>query len=474
MQIPWIGVMQTGRSKNVTAQQRTNIYLDIQKAADKTQIAAYGTPGLVAFANFGANPCRGLWWMQSRDILFAVNGTTLYSIDRAGAYTALGTLSTTLGRVSMSDNGRQLIIVDGSYGYTYTPSTSTFARITDPGFLGGDTVCFLDSYFIVSVPNSQPGQFQISGQYDGTVWNALDYAYAESSPDNIVAVATDNSNLAVFGDISAELWSNTGANAFPFQRMAGAALEYGLAAKWSLARVAGAPTMLLRNRRGQFTIGQLNGYNYTPLSTPDLDFLINQYPSPEDATAFSYFQNGHEFYQISFQGAQRTWLFDATSGTWSSLRGYGITRHRGHLGVSYGNNILISDFENGKLYKLDSSAYDDDGQPLEREIIVPHGYDNSQLNMILCNRLRLDMEGGVGTLTGQGANPKVMLQISRDGGHTYGGELCREFGKIGQFAWRAEWTKLGAARDWIFKLRMTDPVKFALIGAYVDITVANK
>lgn len=473
--IPFIGRGVSGRSKKVSAQKRTNIYLDVRPEGDKATIVAYGTPGLVAFADLGAWPARGIWRMQSNDMLFVVAYDTLYTINRLGVATALGTLASTTGRVGMADNGFELIIVDGPNGYLYNPGTSAFSTITSPGWPGGETVVFLDSYFIVNKPGT--AQFYISGQYDGSAWNALDFATAEANPDNLVAVSTDNGNIALYGAISSELWANTGANAFPFQRISGAALEYGLAARWSLARVGGAPVMLLRNRRGQFTIGALNGYQYSPLSPTDLDYQINQYQSPEDATAFSYFQSGHEWYQITFNAEGVTWLYDATSATWSKLKGYGLTRHRAQLGAAYDNGVVVSDYENGKIYRLDPTAYTDDGQPIERELITPHGFDGSDLNMVICNRLRVDMEGGVG-LTGtslvQGQNPQIMLQISRDGGNTWGNEQWREIGKIGEYAWRAEWTRLGIARDWVFKLRMSDPVKFALLAGYADFEIANK
>jgi hypothetical protein len=61
-----------------------------------------------------------------------------------------------------------------------------------------------------------------------------------------------------------------------------------------------------------------------------------------------------------------------------------------------------------------------------------------------------------------------MLQISRDGGHTWGKELWTTFGKIGQYLSRAEWRRLGMSRDWLFKLRITDPVKVVMIAAIVE------
>ena len=84
------------------------------------------------------------------------------------------------------------------------------------------------------------------------------------------------------------------------------------------------------------------------------------------------------------------------------------------------------------------------------------------------------MEGGVGDLSVTAGNPTVMLTISRDGGHTFGQELWTTIGAQGEFTMRAEWRRLGCARDWVFKLRMTDPVKFVLIQGVIEATEANK
>jgi hypothetical protein len=78
----------------------------------------------------------------------------------------------------------------------------------------------------------------------------------------------------------------------------------------------------------------------------------------------------------------------------------------------------------------------------------------------------LEMEAGIGLVTGQGSSPTVMLQISRDGGHTYGAEIWRSMGAIGLYKLRAVWNSLGRARDWTMKFRITDPIKVALVAAW--------
>jgi hypothetical protein len=510
MKYPLFGLGVEGRSPNVTAQNRRNLYFDIQKRPDKTAAAAYPTPGLVDFCAPSGDVTRGLWAMESTGQLYAVQGQRLHLVAHDGNSRPIAELSGNdiAGRVSMSDNGTQLIIVSGSHGYVYDTQTGAFSRsdhYTD--FPGGDTVCFLDSYFIVNRPRT--AQFFLSAQYDGTNWSGGDFATAEANPDPLVAVAADRGGLALFGTISTELWYNTGALDFPFSRIQGAPSEAGLAARWSLAKCEGMWTGLFRNRQTGLFIGRLNGYNIETVSVTDLDYLINGYADPGDAVAFSFTSSGHNFYQITFQRQGCTWLYDATSGIWSQADSGDLGRHVADLGVSFGSTVIVSDYRNGRLYRLDPDCYTHAGLSVTREIVGTHVFSPSTLNLSRIRRLRLDMEGGVGLLPGEdlsapgvapavdtgtrsilmlgasmfalgpvvapvyvlptaGVVPQVMLQISRDGGHTWGGEMWRTIGPVGEYASRAEWRRLGRSRDWLFRVRLTDPVKAVFINAFVE------
>jgi hypothetical protein len=105
----------------------------------------------------------------------------------------------------------------------------------------------------------------------------------------------------------------------------------------------------------------------------------------------------------------------------------------------------------------------DDGQTIAREFISRH---QSTGNYSFLSKLWLEMEGGVGTLTGQGENPQLMMQYSKDGGHTWSNEVWVNIGAMGQYRTRALFNRLGRGRDWLFKFRVTDPVKTVFIGAW--------
>ena len=466
---------QQAKSTNLTAAHRLNIYFDTQSGPDKNQVCAYGTPGTVLFTVPTASLTRGMHWMEANNTLYVIQAGNLIAILQDGTYTTVGNLATTptqdnLGPVSMANNGTQICIVTGNYAYIYNISTLAFTNITAslPFPLSTypvDSVTFLTGRFIINRGNT--GQFFLSALYDGLTWNALDYATAETNPDNLVTVIADKQMLVLFGTSSVEIWLPFADVNFPFSRVQSAPADGGLAARYSLSKCGGQLTGLFKNRHGALTVAQLIGYTITSISTPDIDYIFNNYSITSDAVGFGYTQNGKAFYQITFPTIGTSWLYDSASTGWTQLKSWNINRHIAGNGTAYDKKFIVSDYNNGNLYILSADAITDNGAPIEREITGTHSFMPSR-NLMVIRRLRIDMESGVGLLSGQGVNPTIILKISRDNGHTWGNELWASFGNMGSFSSRAEWRALGQARDWVFKLRITDPVKVCIIAAIIE------
>jgi Neuraminidase (sialidase) len=73
------------------------------------------------------------------------------------------------------------------------------------------------------------------------------------------------------------------------------------------------------------------------------------------------------------------------------------------------------------------------------------------------------------TLDTQSENPKVMLQWSDDGGFTWSNEYWKAVGRIGEYKASVDFTRLGMSRDRVFRMTVTDPVKWIIIGARMDV-----
>lgn len=458
MRYPLFGISQKGKSPTVTSQRRQNLYAEITQAEDKNVIAFYPTPGLTLFTDVGL-PVRG--WRLVGNRWFVVAGSNFYELSTVGVPTLRGSLSTSSGIVDLTDNGLQVLIVDGG-GYSFTLATNAFAAITDPDFPGADT-CYFDSGFaLVNRPNT--GEFWISDSYDVTSWDALNFANAEGSPDALVRVYADQGQIILFGPVTTEFWSNVGALDFPYQKVGSAVVEWGLVARWSVAKFNRSICCLMRNLLGQQQIVTLSGYTPVPISTPDVDYQISQYGTVSDAIAYSYNLGGRPMYEINFPTEGKTWLYDGLSNVWSELSS-GTGRHWANLGIQVNGDTYVSDYRNGRIYLLDPETYTDNGTLIQREIVGRHVFAQGYQTL---GAIWLEMQPGVGAITGTGTNPVVSLQISRDGGFTWGPEKFARIGSIGQYLTRARWLRNGRARDFVWKFRLSDPVYPVIAGAYVD------
>jgi len=446
-----------GKSPVVSAQHRINCYIEkiIDEGTEQTSIIA--SAGMDLFVGtLGATPCRG--WIAVDNLLYVVHRGTLYSITNAGVTTSRGALSTTTGRVDMTHDGAVILIVDGTAGYTYTIASTTFAVIADPDFPNGATTCtWQDGNFVVE----DGMNFNISP--DGTNWDPLDVATAESAPDGIVRVISDHGQIVLFGVDTTEFWGNTGAADFSYQPIRGATREVGLAARWSLAQTDDSLTFLGKSKQGQVQVMRLDGYTPRPVSSPEFDSIINGYATVSDATGYAYMWNGHPMYRLNFPSAGKSWELDAMSGVFCERQsGLSGGRHRGEMAIDFINKIRIADYENGNIYTVNASTYDENGTSFPVELTsrrVIGDYDPISLS-----RLFIDFETGVGLATGQGSNPQVMLQISRDGGRTFENEVWKTLGAVGKYKTRAEWYQLGTADSFVFRVRITDPIKRVMVN----------
>lgn len=94
----------------------------------------------------------------------------------------------------------------------------------------------------------------------------------------------------------------------------------------------------------------------------------------------------------------------------------------------------------------------------------------SDLNYRLFLReLEILVQSGVGLNSGQGSNPTFTVEISRDGGMTYGPAYTLTPGKLGDYAYRPILNRLGWYRNATVRLTMSDPVQWAILDAFIDV-----
>ena len=72
---------------------------------------------------------------------------------------------------------------------------------------------------------------------------------------------------------------------------------------------------------------------------------------------------------------------------------------------------------------------------------------------------------GQSSIATQGANPQAMLRWSNDGGSTWSNEHWTSIGQQGRYNNRAIWRRLGQARDRVYEVVVTDPIKAVIVAA---------
>lgn len=438
------------------------------KPAERGRMALYPTPGLILKAQPRSGEVRGFRTVQNGATLLTVIGDTFYTLDSTFTATARGTLLTAAGVIQITDNGQAAYFGDGPNRYSYTYATNTFAVIapTDGPFVGGTSADVVDGFMIYVQPASQNWG---ATSLNSTVSPALSVGKKDGSPDNLVRLIVNNREVFLLGEYTAEVWADTGAFPFPFQRISGTSSQHGCAAPNSVARLGNSFAYVSQDLRGQGIIVVMNGYAPQEISTHAVtNSIANQTIS--DAVAFSYQLEGHEFYVVTFPSIDTTWVYDASTQLWHKwlwVDSYNVYhRHRANCQVLFQGLVIVGDFENGCIYAVDNKTYTDNGGVIRRLRRCPHLV--SDFKQQFFQRLQIQFQVGVGLVVGQGENPQAMLRISNDAGQTYGNEKWRSIGRIGRYQNRVIWRRLGSARDRVFEVVVSDPIKAVIVSADLD------
>ena len=445
----------------------------------------------------------------------------MVEITNSGAYIVLGELGTSSGVVRFCDNSVTLLIVDGVNGYTLSIADNTFQQITDEYFPGvqtsgetinndnGPTHCAcIDTYFIVnsknttkyywSAPGYVPYAFDSTKPNNESLWNGLYFGQKIGDSDNIVGLMSCVNLLWVFGQRSIEVHQdNQSGEDQTFQRVPNALVNFGCSAPNSIVKYGNAVYWLGSDQQGTVGIfGASTDFQPKRISTRGIETRIQEYTKIEDCVAFSYSHNGHAFVIFQFpsgtptddqsQSTGATWVYDVTNDTWTRRTYWDETNGlssmwRGMFSTYCNSRLILGDRYTNATYTLDTHKYENDNHDglgtnlIQRIFTSPVEY--AQDKNITVRELQLNMQQGTGLQINNqnnvGENPVVAMSVSDDAGHSFGNERFASIGKIGKFAHRTRWTKLGIGRNRVYKFRITAPVQVIIIGICLDYEVVK-
>lgn len=377
--------------------------------------------------------------------------------------------------VGMADNGFQLCIVSGQARAGWildtNPQSPTlgFQQITDPAFYPANTVSFFDGYFIFDRIGTN--EFFLSNLYDGTTYNGLDFASAESQPDFVTGTVQNLQLLFIICQEHLELWYDAGSFPFPFQRYTGSGISYGCVSPHTIIKQDGAIFFLGADKifyRLQSTV---------PIrtSTHAMEHIIAQDPDITQAYCFTFTIEGHKLVVLILPASQRTLIFDISTGRWHERESWdqndaSLGRWRASTAFRAFNGTYLGDAFNGNVNLLDWTTYTEVGNTIRGlAYSIPYHQDRKRITFF---RFELDIQAGVGLPSGAGSDPQIMLGWSIDGANTFKPlQFWRSMGKIGEYLKRLRWLRMGQGRQFVFCISCTDPVPRVIISAHADISV---
>lgn len=446
------------RSKKAAQTRLLNCYAAVAPPEGRNPTLIQGIAGTTAFCSIAEGPQQAA--IKFDDEIYCVSGRQFTRVSSNGVTTSIGSLPPG-ENVDIAANTNQIAILIEPDLYVYDRSTLT--QVTDADFTsrGAKRMAVMDNYGAFIEPRS--GRWFICDLNDFTVYDALDFATAEASPDNLVSIESNNSQFVLLGEETGELWDNIGGSGFPFQRNANGFFEVGCGAARSSLSVDNTVYWIDQNRIAR----RLEGNIARRFSTDGVEEKWQDFSTISDARAFPYVFDGHTFVVFTFPTAGATWVYDINTQEWHERQSYGYDHWRAAWVLKCFDRTLVGDTQTGNIGELSATTYSEWGRPLLRE--ATSGVISDGGRWMQHDRLDLELDVGNAPLSGQGSAPEIMLDVSDDGGVNFRARSNRSLGATGRYRQRVHWERNGRSRERVYRYRVTDPVPFIVLGSRIDV-----
>ena len=307
MQIPFIGQAYESRSIPVANQSCINLYPETEPGMARAVITLQSVSGTATFSTVNSDESSTIRAMRFSELLqklYVVTDKKLYEVSSDGSATELGNIG--VGEVSMSDNGDEIVIVNGT---TYYVWNGVGLQIVANGANATD-VTFQDGYIIFTEGNSD--RFRWSSVNDALTINALDFLSSNASPDILVGIAQVERRLWLFGTDSITIWYNGGGD--PTWSLVDGGSSNGFGLSSPKGKVVQDSRIFWCSNDGRIYTN--NGYTPQRVSTFGVENSLRKYGDLSDCEASEWSENGHKFISFSFPKNNATWVFDVAVGMW--------------------------------------------------------------------------------------------------------------------------------------------------------------
>ena len=409
-----------------------NMYATKRIVRGKPAVQISAIDGLTRYKLLSGGAIRGMIDVAGR--LYVVAGINLYHRDpTTEVWTVLGSISGNRP-VRMAANRRSpradLGIVANAQYYCVRDGVLTTPPV-DSDLPPPVDITVFNGRFVFPISD---GRVFVSEVDDGLTVDALAFGTGETYSDVNIGIGVRGSDVCLFGSASIEFLRDAGTTPWPFDLAH--AIPVGCLSATSIAEVNESIVWVADDN----TVRRLDGYTPTPISTVDVQEAIDRASDKHEIEATVYERAGVRY--VKFSCSSFTWVWNGTSGDWHEEKSNGLSRWRGRSSIIFADKHLVGDYDNGIIYEVSPTAYDEDGTRIICELHT--AIDGYPTGMII-NRLFVDGQTGVGlnTTIPEDQDPELMIDVSRDGGRTWTIQRRAKLGAIGEFGKRPVAHRLG-------------------------------
>ena len=509
-----------------------NMFTERNTEGDNKDVRTFlqSCPGIKYFDSFGDKyncdgmyvPSTGLSTMDYEQCLFVAYNGTIYRVDSSLNHEEIGNYALGNTVVFAESGGERAILlwVDGNDIHGYNLKDGTTVEITLPKRIDAEnqyiqpthiavvdgTIVLNDkgssyTYYSIKFPLNTAmrkvfdivnGQVQydrdeitvLQKEVDSGVYCFLDdygvqkYFNGSTSSDKCIALTSVGPLLTMYGPSSIEFWQKGNAESYQSWQRTSYTInkEQGLEAPYSLATVNHSQFCIGTGKANAKCVLMINDTNVQKISPLWLDRILSD-SDVKSVKGWSYSKNNHSFYLFSIKN--ECYVYDVTTGQWHirSSRNFYTGKIKNYMplyAVWWNNKIITGSSESGHLYELDEKYYYEDFDntnklPLLRmrqTPVVTADYKPFILQ-------ELTAECNTGAKEDYGTSAKALLQISRDGGYTYGNVIEGNCGRRGQYFVRLRWLNLGMNRQAVIRISYSEPTDFVISDSSIRIQPLN-
>lgn len=411
-------------------------------------------PGLDIWADLGVTTrIDGLYWWNKKGVLLAVSGGNLWKFTTTDGVGSDISGSEKLGKnvlCSFANDDTYTIIANSGKMLKYDNSATPDYLDTDVDAPTDVThVGYLNTRILAKKADSALVAY--SDVSDAVVWGATSAFQPESKPDDLMGMYIVGNEIVLPGELTTEVWYDTGNSAVPFRVMKAATLPIGMIAAHSFQNAEGSLIWLDDKRR----FIRVDGRRPREISQ-FINYELRDITPVSDAVSMFINYGDDAFYICNFPTGNKTYVYDVKRdvfvewGMWNLKTGdWDEFICNTHAFSPTWDKHLLGSSNTGKIYLLNENTYQDDGNPI-RSLIQTAPNDHGILEPKFCSKVTLKLKRSAGDSTG--TEPKFQMRYRDDGSGAWSNWRNGSLGKLGDYGFFITFSQLGRyiSRQWEF------------------------